>query len=183
VSRLSALALALSALALSACVAETIERRKPRMGPVKEVGFVDLGGGHVRYSTEGWGLWVAARRRAALRAMRRNCGKRLKPFVTDEYDREDADAVYSGEEVTSTMGHGGEHYRIGQFRHLTYECRDPKAPAAPVTPAPSAFLIVPSSAAAPAPAAPDSPAAPEPPKAEVGVSAPEAPSSSTETAR
>jgi hypothetical protein len=74
--------------------------------------------------------------------------------VTDEYDREDADAVYSGEEVGATMGHGGEHFRIGQFRHLVYECRDPKAPPpSAVPPKGPAFLIVPSSAAASAPPA------------------------------
>ena len=51
------LALALAASLLSACVAVTVERRRPRKGPVKEVGYVEYGGGQVRYSSEGWS-WV-----------------------------------------------------------------------------------------------------------------------------
>ena len=50
--------LLLPLLLLTACVAENVERRKPRKGPIKEVGFVDMGGGSVRYSTDGWKWFV-----------------------------------------------------------------------------------------------------------------------------
>jgi hypothetical protein len=123
-----AILLILAACALSACVAETVERRKPRKGPVKEVGFVEFGGGHVRYSTEGWDWVVASRRRLALKLMERNCGKELAPKITDEYSRQDADASYSGQDISSSMYIGDEHFKIERYMHLTYECRVPGAP-------------------------------------------------------
>lgn len=123
-----ALLLALTACVLSACVAETVERRRPRKGPVKEVGFVDFGGGRVRYSAEGWGWAVASRRRLALRLMARNCGRELVPTITDEYTRQDADAAFAEADVSSNMDIGAQHYTIEHYVHLTYECRDPHAP-------------------------------------------------------
>lgn len=150
-------------LLLSGCVAETVERRKPRKGPVKEVGFVDFGGGRVRYSTEGWAWFVAGRRRHAKRLMRKNCGKALVVEVTDEYDRQDADIAYSGEDVTHSIDKGLDHYKIAPFHHYAYECR-PKggasaAPAVSTTTAPSPFIVIPArdllpgaTVAAPAPA-------------------------------
>lgn len=131
---------------LSACVAETVERRRPRKGPIKEVGFVDMGGGNVRYSTEGWSWFVAGRRRHALRLMRRNCGKKLAPQVLDEYLRQDADIAYAGEDISTNLDKGMEHFRIAPFEHMVYECRPKGAPAeAPhvSTSAPRAILVVP----------------------------------------
>lgn len=118
-----ALLLAATASLLAACVAETVDRRKPRKGPVKEVGFVDFGGGHVRYSLEGWGPIVASRRRTAFRLMARNCGKELEPRIVDEYARQDADATYSGQDIASSMTIGDEHFVIERYQHLSYECR------------------------------------------------------------
>ncbi len=134
-------------LLLSGCVAETVERRRPRKGPVKEVGFVDFGGGRVRYSTEGWGWFVSGRRRHAKRLMRKNCGKALLVEVTDEYDRQDADIAYSGEDVQQSIDKGLDHYKIAPFHHFSYECR-PKdgaaaPPAASTGTAPSPFVVVP----------------------------------------
>ncbi|MFI5345174.1 MAG: hypothetical protein ACHQ51_02255 [Elusimicrobiota bacterium] len=120
--------LVLTACALSACVAETVERRRPRKGPVKEVGFVEYGGGHVRYSAEGWNWAVASRRRLALKLMERNCGKELTPKIVDEYTRQDADATYSGQDINSSMSIGDEHFKIEHYVHLSYECRVPGAP-------------------------------------------------------
>jgi hypothetical protein len=108
---------------LSACVAETVERRRPRKGPVKEVGFVDYGGGRVRYSAEGWSWIVSSRRRLALKLMSRNCGSDLEPRIVDEFTRQDADATYTEEDISSTMTRGDEHYVVEHFTHLTYECR------------------------------------------------------------
>lgn len=200
---------ALAAASLSACVAETVERRRPRKGPVEEVGYVDFGGGRVRYSTEGWGWFVSGRRRHARRLMRKNCGKELRPEVTDEYTREDADITYSGDDLTDEMARGGEHYKHAPFQHFAYECR-PKAGAAPPPPAPSTgtatspfFVVparellpgatVPAPVPEPAPAASTAPAsspetAPAPSPEPAPIPSPEpapaqvAPSTATETA-
>ena len=113
----------IAALFLSACVAETIERRKPRRGPIQEVGFIDLGGGRVRYSAEGWPWIVASRRRTALTLMKKNCGRDLKVQITDEFMRTDADAPYIGQDINSSMNVGGDHYVIEKYVHLSYECQ------------------------------------------------------------
>jgi hypothetical protein len=138
------LAAAVSVLLLAACVAETVERRRPRKGPVEAVGFVDFGGGKTRYSLEGWSWFVAGRRASALRAMRRNCGRKLEPRIVDEYVRQDADASFAGEDVTTSMAHGGDHFRVERFMHMTYECR-PKNWAEPVVTKPAAAptLVIP----------------------------------------
>ena len=121
------LALPLMLVLLSACVAETVERRRPRKGPIKEVGFVDMGGGNVRYSTEGWGWFVSGRRRHALRLMRKNCGKFLKPQILDEYHRQDADISYAGEDIATNLDKGMEHFKIAPFEHILYDCRPKNA--------------------------------------------------------
>lgn len=131
---------------LSACVAETVERRRPRKGPIKEVGFVDTGGGNVRYSTEGWSWFVAGRRRHALRLMRKNCGKFLVPQILDEYRRQDADISYAGEDIATNLDKGMDHFKIAPFEHILYECRPKDAvheePRASTTTA-SVILVVP----------------------------------------
>lgn len=119
-----------AAALLSSCVAESMERRAPRKGPVKEVGYVDYGGGSVRYSLAGWSWFVKGRRRDAWRRMRKNCGKDLEPHVTDEYARQDADASYVGDDLPVSIQLGGEHYKIEPFVHFLYECR-PRAEKAP----------------------------------------------------
>lgn len=136
----------LSLVLLSACVAETVERRKPRKGPIKIVGFVDMGGGTIRYSTDGWGWFVAGRRRDALRKMRRNCGKELAPQVVDEYLRQDADISYAGEDISTNLDKGMDHFKIAPFEHLVYECRPKGASYEPPhvsTSAPRIILVVP----------------------------------------
>ena len=119
----------MAVLFLTGCVAETIERRRPRKGPIKEVGFVDMGGGNVRYSTDGWGWFVSGRRRHALRLMRKNCGKQLAPQVLDEYLHQDSDIAYSGEDISTNLGTGMDHFKIAPFQHMIYECRPKGAPA------------------------------------------------------
>jgi len=121
-------ALFMAILFLQACVAETVERRKPRKGPIKEVGFVDMGGGMVRYSIEGWSWFVSGRRRDALRKMRKNCGKELAPQVLDDYLRQDSDIAYAGEDITTNLGTGMDHFKIAPFQHMHYECRPKGAP-------------------------------------------------------
>lgn len=108
---------------MASCVSESVERRRPRRGPVQEVGYVDHGGGVVRYSLDGWSWFVKGRRRHAQRLMRGNCGGDLEPFVVDEYARQDADAPYAGDELAVSLQAGSEHYKIEPFIHLVYECR------------------------------------------------------------
>jgi len=123
------------AAAFSGCVAEMVERKKPRKGPVPEVGYVDQGGGELRYSAEGWGIVVSSRRRTALRRMRKVCKSKSKDLyakITDEYTHQDADAIYSGEELADNMEKGLEHYKVALYHHIVFECKQTeKAPAAP----------------------------------------------------
>ncbi|HAZ07458.1 MAG TPA: hypothetical protein DCZ01_02795 [Elusimicrobia bacterium] len=143
--RRAVLLAASAAVLLSACVAESVERRRPRKGPVKEVGYVDLGGGSVRYSLDGWSWFVKGRRRHARRLMRKNCGKDLEPRVVDEYARQDADAPYVGDDLAVNIQHGGEHYKIEPFIHLVYECRLAGSPEvmASTAPARMPLLVIP----------------------------------------
>lgn len=144
-----AAAIVLAAAVLSSCVAVTVERRRPRKGPVKEVGFIDYGGGQVRYSAEGWSWAVASRRKTALRLMRRNCGSELTPAITDEYSRSDADAAYNGEDIDASMKVGEEHFHIERYIHLAYECRPKGAPPVAVSTAAASgpSLVIPEVAA------------------------------------
>lgn len=150
------LLLAVAALVLAGCVAETVERRRPRKGPVKEVGFVDPGGGQVRYSVEGWSWFVSGRRRHAKRLMRKNCGKTMIPVVVDEYDRQDADVPYSGDDITVNLDRGMDHFKILPFRHMSYECKPAgapvEAPRASTVPA-RGVLVVPPRSSEPEPPA------------------------------
>ena len=115
--------IAISGMILSACVAETVERRRPRKGPIQEVGYVEFGGGRVRYSAEGWSWAVSSRRRTALKLMSRNCGRELSAHVIDEFVRTDADAKYAGEDIAASMSHGDEHFVVEHYVHMSYECR------------------------------------------------------------
>jgi hypothetical protein len=136
----------LALLVLSSCVSETVERRRPRKGPVKAVGFIDAGGGKIRYSVDGWGWFVAGRRRDALRRMRRNCGKLLAPQIVDEYLRQDADISYAGEDIATNLDKGMDHFKIAPFQHIVYECRPKGAayePPVSSTATPRAILVVP----------------------------------------
>ncbi|MFI5362966.1 MAG: hypothetical protein ACHQ49_13430 [Elusimicrobiota bacterium] len=159
--------LVLAVVFLSACVAITVERRRPRKGPVKEVGYVDYGGGQVRYSAEGWSWIVASRRKTALKLMSVNCGSDLEPRITDEYEHQDADAAYSGSDIDTSMSIGDEHYVIERHVHLAYECV-PRGAAAPVVSTEAArgpSLVIPGVSSSSAPATSSSTFVPqEPPR-------------------
>ena len=142
-------AVALAAVLLSACVAVTVERHRPRRGPVKEVGYVDFGGGQVRYSAEGWSWIVSSRRKTALKLMSVNCGPDLEPGIIDEYSRMDADASYNGEDIDASMKMGDEHYHIERYIHLAYECRPRSAPTPSVSTATAAVGLSTAAAVAP----------------------------------
>lgn len=126
---------------LSGCMAEIVEKKKPRKGPVPEVGYIETGGGEVRYSTDAWGFVVGWRRGTALRKARKVCrskDKDLAPKIVDEWTHEDADAIYSdsGEEMDELMKHGLEHYKVAPYHHIVFECQ-PKEKPAPAAKEPS----------------------------------------------
>lgn len=102
-----------------------VEKHRPRTGPVKEVGYIDKGRGEVKYSTEGWGLWVAGRRRNALRRMRKVC-KPLKAVITDEFTRQDVEVPYNNEDVHENLDKGLNHYTVAPFEHIVFECEQPQ---------------------------------------------------------
>ncbi|MFA6003320.1 MAG: hypothetical protein WC881_04560 [Elusimicrobiota bacterium] len=145
VLHLSVLALAATAV-LSGCVAETVRKNTPRKGPVAAVGYVEAGGGEIRYSTEGWSWFVAGRRRDALRRMRRIC-RPLKSMIVDEAIRQDADVSYSQEDIYVTMDRGSEHFTVAPYVHYLFECVSPSSgpvraiPLAPPVPLPAHPLI------------------------------------------
>jgi hypothetical protein len=116
------------------------------MGPVKSVGYVDMGGGEVRYSTGGWSWFVAGRRRAARTLMNHVCG-RLKPVVTEEFTQQDADVPYSQEDISVTMQLGAEHFTLADYTHLVFVCAD--ASTAPVKAQPPQILPPPPRPTAP----------------------------------
>jgi hypothetical protein len=122
-----AFVIALVCILMSGCMAEFVEKKPPRKGPVAEVGYIERGGGDVRYSIEGWGLVVSARRSAAMRKIRRLC-KHLQPKIVDEFTREDADAPYSGAELSEGMARGLEHYKVAPYRHIIFDCVEEKKP-------------------------------------------------------
>lgn len=114
-----------AAALLAGCVSETVAKRRPRKGPVAEVGYIDVGGGEVRYSIEGWGLWVKARRASALRRARRIC-KPLKPVIVDEFTRQELDVPYSNDDIKENIDRGLSHYTLAPYEHLVFECQAEK---------------------------------------------------------
>jgi hypothetical protein len=122
---------------LAGCVAETVHKQVPRLGPVKAVGYVDMGGGEVRYCADGWSWFVAGRRRAARALMRHICGK-LEPVVTEEFTQEDADVPYSQEDIAVTMQLGAEHFTLAPYTHMVFQCA--YSSTAPVTAQPQNVL-------------------------------------------
>lgn len=114
-------------LLLSGCVTEIVQERRPRKGPVAAVGYVDPGGGEVRYSTEGWGLVISARRATALRRMRHVC-KPLRPSIIREFTNDDVDVAYNEDDLESNMKQGGDHYQVSPYHHIVFECLTPAPP-------------------------------------------------------
>lgn len=102
-----------------------VEKRRPRSGPVKEVGYIEKGSGEVKYSIEGWGWFVAGRRRNALRRMRKVC-KPLKAVVIDEFTRQDVEVRYNNEDVNQNLDKGLDHYTVAPYEHIVFECEHPK---------------------------------------------------------
>ncbi len=100
-----------------------VAKNTPRKGPVREVGYIETGGGEVRYSTDGWGWVIAMRRREALRRVRGVCGE-LRPKITDEFTHDDVQAAYAGDDM-SELAKGVNHYEVAQYHHILFECGRP----------------------------------------------------------
>lgn len=115
--------------ALSSCVAEMVSKTKPRRGPVPEVGYVDPGGGEMRYSTEGWDWVVASRRSTAIRRMRRVC-RDMKVNILKEFSTDDIETPYAQDDMKQ-LAKGVEHFKVAPHRHIVFECAPKEQPAAP----------------------------------------------------
>jgi hypothetical protein len=111
----------LAVVVLSGCVVEMVKKDKPRKGPVPEVGYVDVGGGDVRYSSEGWGFVVSLRHATAMRRIRSTCGK-LKFKIDDEFTHDDVDASYISEDLATNIEKGLNHYAVAPYHHIVFEC-------------------------------------------------------------
>jgi hypothetical protein len=99
--------------------------RKARYGPVKAVGVIDAGGGHVKYPLKG-GRWIVSKRRKrAFRVMSKHCGGKKYFAILREYSKEDAQAPYHGGELDIDKLTAGEHYKVYRYRHILFTCRKP----------------------------------------------------------
>lgn len=114
--------IASACLLLSSCVAEMIKKDPPRKGPVAAVGYINLGSGEVRYSTDGWGWVVGLRRMEALRRIRDLCGKELRPKISDEFTHDDVEAAYDQDDVSDQLPRGVNHYQVSPYHHILFDC-------------------------------------------------------------
>lgn len=102
-----------------------VEKRRPRLGPIKEVGYIEKGGGEVKYSTEGWRFFVAGRRRNALLRMRRLC-RPLQAVIIEEFIRQDVEVPYSQDDIEQNLDKGLSHYTVAPYQHVIFECQPAK---------------------------------------------------------
>jgi hypothetical protein len=104
---------------------EMVKEQVPRRGPVKEVGYIDRGGGEVKYSPEGWSWAVSLRRRSAMRRMRKVC-RELRAKITDEFTWEDVEIPYTSGKVDESLEKGMKHYHVDPYIHIVFECIEEK---------------------------------------------------------
>jgi hypothetical protein len=93
-------------------------------GPVAEVGWIDPGGGHVRWPTRGGGFLVRLRRSDALKRARAHCGA-VPVQVVREWTQDDVDTAYAGDDLSESMRYGLDHYKVESYRHLEFKCARP----------------------------------------------------------
>ena len=136
-------------LALCGCVTEMVQETAPQKGPVPQVGYIIPGGGEIRYSAEGWGPVVAARRRAAFFRMHRVC-KDMGLKIIDEFVHTDATVPYNGGDLQTDAEFGIQHYDLEKYHHIMFQCVPPPLPPEPSAAAPA--KTAPKATAAPAPA-------------------------------
>lgn len=111
--------LAAAALLAAGCAGELVEMRRRVKGPVPEVGWLDPGGGHAKYSLAG-GKWaVEERRKDALAKIGAYCGGKYR--VVDELDRAETETPFTAD-LEENVAAGSKHYRKADYRHLYFEC-------------------------------------------------------------
>lgn len=116
---------ALAAVALLACRADFVEKRRRVAGPVPEVGLIDAGGGHLRFALKGPGFVVEGRRKDAFRKMTAYCGGEGSVRVEKEYAREDVETPYNAQDIEETVARNLAHYKIEEYRHIEFRCVNP----------------------------------------------------------
>lgn len=114
--------LAAAVLVLAGCRAVVVELRKPVKGPVAEVGFIDPGGGHVRYALRGGRVMSGARRRDALRRAGRHCGGLMNVKLVKEWRQDDVETPYNADELEAALKLDLDHYRMEPYQHLLFDC-------------------------------------------------------------
>jgi len=119
--RAAALAAA-GALLAAGCSSTFVESRKKVKGPVSEVGLIDAGGGHIKYSTSGWESVVRGRRRDAFSRMAGYCGGADRYKIVDEVTRYEDEAAFQAEDLEESVGSKGRHYGTHPYQHLFFEC-------------------------------------------------------------
>ena len=114
---------------LAGCSAVVVDLRRPVKGPVPEVGYIDPGGGQVRYALRGASFLVSQRRAHALRLARRHCAAFLPPQkkspairIAKEWTQEDSETPYNAEELDVSLKNDLEHYKVEPYRHLEFQC-------------------------------------------------------------
>ena len=121
----SILLLALLVLPMSGCMTTMVKEQKPRKGPVVEVGYIDLGGGEIKYSPVGYKWAIKMRRSSAMRRMRKLCAP-LDFKITDEFTWEDVAVSYSEGKLGDQVGLGHKHYNLDPYIHIVFECLNEK---------------------------------------------------------
>ncbi|MFA6093053.1 MAG: hypothetical protein WCU88_07050 [Elusimicrobiota bacterium] len=109
------------AMVICGCRASVVELRKAQKGPVPEVGYIDPGGGQLRWALKGGSLLQRQRRKNALKRAALHCaGAEVK--VKREWTQEDAETSYQAEDLAESVRLGLEHYRVEPYMHLEFEC-------------------------------------------------------------
>ncbi|MBI5243307.1 MAG: hypothetical protein HY922_06405 [Elusimicrobia bacterium] len=118
-------------LAFLGCRAVVVELRRAVKGPVAEVGYIDPGGGHVRYALRGAAFFVSQRRKDALKLAGRHCGgpkggsKDGAVKIVKEWAQEDNETPYNAEDLEASLRYNLDHYRVEPYQHLLFECVRP----------------------------------------------------------
>ncbi|MBI5625018.1 MAG: hypothetical protein HY924_14675 [Elusimicrobia bacterium] len=106
------------------CMSQLVETHPPRKGTVPGVDWVDFGRGEFKYALDSWGWVTRLRRRAAVRRVRRFCGKQGYRVVR-EYEKDEMAVPYAGSDVGADLASGSAHYRVHPFQHVVFECSAP----------------------------------------------------------
>lgn len=118
-----AVLLSLAACLLAACGAAMVQTRKRVKGPVPEVGWLDPGGGDVRYLATGGGWMEKRRREDAVGKIAEYCGGAGNFKIVDEVEKVEQEDPYNKDAIEDTIGSGGKHYEERRYHHVYFECK------------------------------------------------------------